>query len=238
MARRKIGGEPRLEQGGEDQAIVAGKQPRQRRGYLRPFGSLAQGAQVAGHPLLVIVVAGEIEPPLPEPQRPTGGITLASFVTRLLGANQGALGKQARPAARIRKIRQQIPALLRIQPERAQGSLSVTRMRQQIQRQADVAATQLEAGERRPQHQLGAAAKIGHQLGKLQIQLADAARQRQGLQPFDDHPAAHDSTSFHSCAPAAGCAAPSLNNSSSPSTSSRLGRVWKTPPCGMPRRNR
>ena len=50
-----------------------------------------------------------------------------------------------------------------------------------------MAAPQLEAGERRPQHQLGAAAKVGHQPGKLQIQLADAASQRQCFEPFNHH---------------------------------------------------
>ncbi len=182
---------------------------------------------MAGHSLLVIVVAGEVEAAVPEPQRPAGGLPLILFA-----ANQRACRKQGGPARRIRQIGQQIPALIRIQPERAQGS-----GREHLQRQANMAAPQFEAGERRPQHQLGSAAQIGHQLGKLQIQLADAASQRQGLEPFDHDCALHASTPLsHSCAEAV--VAPSLNSRSSPSTSSRLGRVWKIPPCGMPRRNR
>ncbi len=115
VAGREVGGEAGLEQCREHQPVVAGKQPRQGRGNLRPFGSLAQGAQMAGHPLLVIVVAGEVEPPVPQPQRPARGKPLI-----LLGADQGTGRKQSGPAGRIRQIQQQIPALLGIQPERAQ----------------------------------------------------------------------------------------------------------------------
>ena len=199
VAGREVGGEAGLEQRREHQPVVAGKQPRQSRGYLRPFGTFTQSAQMAGHPLLMIVVASEVEPPAPQPQQPARGRPLILF-----GTNQGTLCKQGGPAGRIRQIPQQIPALLGIQPERAQGSGS-----QHFKRQTDMAAPQLEAGERRPQHQLGAAAKVGHQPGKLQIQLADAASQRQCFEPFNhhcagcgagcgaDHGADHVSTSFN-----------------------------------------
>ncbi|MNK83713.1 hypothetical protein D3C87_1035380 [compost metagenome] len=136
---------------------------------------------MAGHPQLKIVVAGEVEAPVPEPQRPAGGEPVILF-----RANQRACRKQGGPARRIRQIPQQIPALIRIQPEGAQGSGS-----EHVKRQADMAAPKLEAGERGPQHQLGAAAQIGHQFGKLQIQLADTPRQRQGFQPFDHTVALH-----------------------------------------------
>ncbi|MNO98786.1 hypothetical protein D3C76_905410 [compost metagenome] len=179
VAGREVRGKAGFEQRIEHQAVVAGKEPRQGRGNLRPFGSFTQGAQMAGHPQLKVVVAGEVEAIVPEPQRPARGKPVI-----LLGANQGACRKQGGPARRIREIPQQIPALIRIQSERAQGSGC-----QHLQRQTDMATPQLEAGERGPQHQLGAAAQIGHQLGKLQIQLADTPRQRQGFQPFD-HPVA------------------------------------------------
>ena len=181
MAGREVGGEAGFEQGTEHQPVVAGKQPRQGRGYLRPFGALAQGAQMAGYSLLMIVVASEVEPPVPQPQRPARSKPLI-----LLSTHQGTSRKQGGPAGRIRQIPQQIPALIRIQPEGAQGSGS-----EHVKRQADMAAPKLEAGERGPQHQLGAAAQIGHQFGKLQIQLADTPRQRQGFQPFDHTVALH-----------------------------------------------
>ena len=50
VAGREVGGEAGFEQRREHQPVVAGKQPRQGRGNLRPFGSFTQGAQVAGTP--------------------------------------------------------------------------------------------------------------------------------------------------------------------------------------------
>ncbi|MNE50351.1 hypothetical protein D3C80_1449200 [compost metagenome] len=115
MAGREVGGEAGFEQRPEHQTVVAGKQPRQGRGYLGPFGAFTQGAQMAGHPQFKIVVAGKVEPPVPQPQRPARGEPLI-----LLGTNQGTGRKQGGPAGRIRQIQQQIPALLGIQPERPQ----------------------------------------------------------------------------------------------------------------------
>ncbi|MOA56615.1 hypothetical protein D3C78_1806310 [compost metagenome] len=61
-----------------------------------------------------------------------------------------------------------------------------------------MAAPQLIAGERRPQHQLGTATEIRHQFGKLQIQLANAAHQGQLFQASDHFRARHASTLFDS----------------------------------------
>ncbi len=150
---------------------------------------------MAGHPQLKVVVAGEVEAIPPESQGPAGALPLLLFAP-----HQGTGRKEGGPACRIREIRQQIPALIRIQPEGARGSLPVTALSKHRQRQADMAAPQLMAGERGPQHQLGAAAQVGHQPGKLQVKLADAPRQRQGFQPlyhgFALHLAPHASALF------------------------------------------
>ncbi|MNY38594.1 hypothetical protein D3C86_1732290 [compost metagenome] len=115
MAGREVRCEAGLEQRREHQPVGAGKQPRQGWGNLRPFGALTQRAQMAGHPQFKIVVAGEVEPPVPQPQRPARSEPLI-----LLGTNERACRKQRWPVGRIRQVPQQIPALLGIQPERAQ----------------------------------------------------------------------------------------------------------------------
>ena len=101
--------------------------------FTTAYPGVTPSYSVVGATMVAVAVSG------------TPTLTNAGEPIILFGANERACRKQGGPAGRIRQIQQQIPALLGIQPERAQGSGD-----EHLQRQTDMAAPQLEAGERSP----------------------------------------------------------------------------------------